>query len=79
VDSISSIARQGLNQAEIQLERAASQLAGAGASPNASSPHIVDISAGMVDLMSAQNNFAVNIRVMKTADEMQKYAIDILA
>jgi hypothetical protein len=29
--------------------------------------------------MSAQNNFAVNISVMKTADEMQKFAIDILA
>ena len=79
MDSISSIARQGLNQAEIQLESAASQLAGAGASPNASSPDIVDTSAGMVDLMSAQSNFAINISVMKTANEMQKYAIDILA
>jgi flagellar hook protein FlgE len=79
VDSVSSIARQSLDQAEIQLESAASQLAGAGASSNASSPDLVDISTGMVDLMSAQNNFAVNISVMKTADEMQKYAIDILA
>jgi hypothetical protein len=79
MDSISSIARQGLDQAEIQLQSAASQLAGAGASPNASGPDMVDITAGMVDLMSAKNNFAINISVMKTADEMQKFAIDILA
>ena len=68
-----------MDQAEIQLESAASQLASVGASPNASNPEIVDISTGMINLMSAQNNFAVNISVMKTADEMQKYAIDILA
>jgi hypothetical protein len=46
MDSISSIARQGLDQTEIQLKTAASQLAGVGASPNASGPDIVDISAG---------------------------------
>lgn len=73
---ISAIAQQGLQQAQLHLESAASNLAGATGSSGADS---VDLSAGMVDLMSAQNNFAVNIKVMKTADEIQKYVLDLIA
>ena len=77
--NISAIARQGLEQAQVQLESAAIRLAGAGASLDSSKPGSVDLSAKIVDLISAKNNFAVNISVMKTADEMQKYAIDLTA
>jgi flagellar hook protein FlgE len=73
---ISAIAQQGLQQAQLQLESAASSLAGAAGSSGGDS---VDLSAGMVDLMSAQNNFAVNISVMKTADEIQKSVLDLIA
>ena len=76
---ISAIARQGLEQAQVQLENAASRLAGAGASPNGSNSDNVDLGAGIVDLLSAKNNFAVNISIMKTADQMQKYVIDLMA
>ena len=76
---ISAIAHQGLEQAQVQLENAASTLAGAGASPGSSISDSVDLSAGVVDLMSAQINFAVNISALKTADQIQKYVIDLLA
>jgi len=76
---ISAIARQGLDQAQVQLENAASRLAGAGASLGGSNSDSVDLSGTIVDLMSAKNDFAVNIGIMKTADQMQKYAIDLMA
>ncbi len=76
---ISAIAHQGLDQAQVQLESAASQLAGAGTSAAGSCSDSVDLAAGIVDLMSAKNNFAVNISVMKTADQIQKYALDLIA
>jgi flagellar hook protein FlgE len=75
---ISSIAQQGLQQAEVQLKNAASTLAGAGTSPAFNSDS-VDLSAGIIDLMSAKNNFAINISIMKTADQIQKHVIDLLA
>ena len=76
---ISAIALGGLEQAQVQLESAASSLAGAAGSSDLSSSDSVDLSAGVVALMSAKNNFAVNISVMKTADQIQKYAIDLMA
>jgi flagellar hook protein FlgE len=76
---ISAIAHRGLDQAQVQLENAASRLAGAGASLDGSNSDSVDLSAGIVDLMSAKNNFAVNISILKTADQIQQYAIDLLA
>jgi flagellar basal body rod protein FlgC len=72
VDNISAIARQGLDQAQVQLESAATKPAEAETSLHASSPRRADFSEGIVDLMSAKHNFAINISVMKTADEMQK-------
>ena len=75
----SSIALQGLQQAEVQLNAAASQLAKAGASPNGANLDVVDLSAEMVGLMSAQTMFSVNIATLKIADQMQKARIDITA
>jgi flagellar hook protein FlgE len=75
-----SIALQGLQQAEVQLNTAATELANAGAaSPNGANLDVVDLSAEMVALMSAQTLFSVNIATLKTADEMQKALIDIRA
>ena len=76
---ISAIALQGLEQSQVQLDNAASRLAGAGASPVASNSDSVDLSAGMLALLSAKNNFAVNISIMKTADQIEKYTIDMMA
>ena len=76
----SSIALQGLQQEEVQLETAAAAIAGAGApSANGSNPDVVDLSAEMVALMSAQTLFSVNLATLKTADQMQKNLIDLTA
>jgi len=76
----SAIALQGLQQAEIQLEAAASRISSAGAaSPDGSNLDVVDLSAQMVALMSAQTQFAANLATLKTADQMQKALVDITA
>jgi len=76
----SSIALQGLQQAEVQLNAAAAKLANAGgSSPNGANLDVVEISAEMVALMSAQTLFSGNIATLKTADQMQKNLINITA
>ena len=76
---ISAIALQGLEQAQVQLQTAATRLAGAGLSSDGFNLDSVDLSAGIVALMSAKNNFSVNASVLKTADEIQKTAINLMA
>jgi len=76
----SSIALQGLQQAEVQAETAAAAIAGAGApSANGSNPDVVDLSAEMVALISAQASFAANIATLETVDRMQKTLLDVTA
>ena len=76
---MSAIALGGLEQAQVHLEKAAISLAGAAGSSSSASSDSVDLSAGIVALLSAKNDFAVNINVLKTPDQIQKYAIDIMA
>ena len=76
---MSAVALGGLEQAQVQLENAAISLAGAAGSSSSASSDSVDLSAEIVALLSAKNDFAVNISVLKTADQIQKYAIDIMA
>jgi flagellar basal body rod protein FlgC len=74
----SSIALQGLQQAEVQLETAAARIASAGTtSPDGANLDVVSLSAEMVALMSAQNQFSANLATLKTADQMQKSLVDI--
>jgi flagellar basal body rod protein FlgC len=76
----SSIALQGLQQAEVQLNAAAANLAdAAGGSSNGANLDVVNLSAEMVALMSAQTMFSVNVATLKTADQMQKNLIDVTA
>lgn len=74
----SSIALQGLHQADIQLEAAAARIARAGeTSPDGANLEVVDLSAEMAALMSAQNLFDVNLATLKAADQMQKSLVDL--
>jgi flagellar hook protein FlgE len=76
----SSIALQGLQQAAVQAETVAAAIAGAGAaSANGSNPDVVDLSAEMVALISAQASFAANIATLETVDQMQKTLLDVTA
>jgi flagellar basal body rod protein FlgG len=77
---LAAIALQGLEQASVQLEKAATSLAGSAASsPDGSNVDIVDLSAEMVALLSAKNQFSVEIATLKVADEVQKNAVNLLA
>ena len=76
---ISAIALQGLEQANVQLDNAAVNLANAAAlSRDGSNVDVVDISAEMVGLLSAKNQFSVAAATMKVANEVQKSAVDLI-
>jgi len=77
---ISAIALQGLQQAEAQLDQAATSIASFGAaSPEGAGLDTVDLSAEVVALLSAKNQSAANLGTLKVADEMQKAVIDLIA
>jgi len=74
----SSIALQGLQQAEVQAETAAAAIAGAGAA-NGTNPDVVDLSKEVLALISAQASFDANIATLETVDQMQKILLDVRA
>jgi flagellar hook protein FlgE len=74
----SPIALQGLQQADVQLNKAAAKIASAAAtSPNGANLDVVDLSAEMVALMAASNLFDANLVTLKTADRMPRSLVDI--
>jgi flagellar basal body rod protein FlgC len=77
---LSAIALQGLEQAQVQLDAAASNLANAGSnSPNGANLDTVDLAAQIVAVNSAQTLVAINLSTLKTVDQLQKTALDLLA
>ena len=76
---LSSIALQGLAQAQVQLEAAAGLSSAAAASPDGSNPDIMDLSAQMAALMSAENLVSINLNTLKMADQIQKQVINLVA
>jgi flagellar basal body rod protein FlgC len=77
---VSSIALQGLQQANTQLEAAAAAIANAGADCSSTgNVDVVDLSAEMVALMSAQNAFSVNLATLKAVDQMQQSLVSVKA
>jgi flagellar hook protein FlgE len=76
----SSFALQGLQQADVQLNTAAAKIVSAGTtSPHGANLDVVDLSAEMVALMSAQSAFEVNLATLKTVDKMKKSLLDLKA
>jgi len=77
---VSSIALQGLAQADAQLETAAARIAAVGAnSPDGATLDVVNLGAEMVGLMSARTLFSANLATLKTADQVQKSLVDLTA
>ena len=78
---ILSIALQGMNRAQSQLENAASNVARSGGSVSANgiAQDTVDISQQMISMMSAKNDFESNAKTVEVADQMTKTVIDMLA
>jgi flagellar hook protein FlgE len=77
---LTAIALAGLQQADAQLTQAASRIASAGAdSPESANPDAVSLSAELVALLAARNDFSLNLSVLKTADSIAKQAVDVMA
>jgi len=79
VDVLSS-ALQGLSQAQNQFEQSAARLTrSTTASPGSMAADTVDLSQEAVSLLAAKNQFAVGVDLLKTAENMQKSLINLLA
>jgi hypothetical protein len=76
---LSAIALQGINQAQAQLDAAVTGLASAGASPNSGGVDVVDVASQLVATNSAEILLQLNLSTLKTADQLQKNVIDLLA
>ena len=71
-------ALQGLDRAEKKLEATAQRLARLPASAESAAPEdSVSLSDEMVALMEARSLFAVNTRVIRTANEMEQDLLDM--
>ena len=74
------VALEGLNRAETVLEGAAARLARLPLALETAAPEdVVNLSAEMVALIEARNLFQINARVIRTADEMSRSLLDVLA
>ena len=73
---IQAIALQGLQQAQSQVEQSARRIA---AGAQSTSGDTVDLAGEIVSLLSARNAFETNLKLAKTADELERSAIDLLA
>jgi uncharacterized protein YjbI with pentapeptide repeats len=77
---LSTIALQGLQQANAQLNSAASSIASFQSStPTGANVDTVDLSAAVVALLSAKNLYSANLATTKTAEQISQSTLDILA
>ena len=74
---IMATALAGMQSAEASMEKTARRLAGGLTYADAARDQ-VDLSAEMVALMEARNDAAVSVKVMHTAEEMERLTIDLL-
>jgi flagellar hook-associated protein FlgK len=74
---VMSAALSGMQQAQGTLEKTAQRIASADANP--ASGDKVDLSAEMVNLIGARQQFSANAKVAHVADEMQKSLLDLMA
>ena len=70
-----SVPLAGMKQAEESLQKTASRLASTGV---AGAGDTVDLSAEMVALIEARNDFAVNTKVVRTENQMTKSLLNVL-
>lgn len=66
---------EGMQRAELSLERTAGRIATMGGSPEGDS---VDLSAEMVALIVARNSFRANGNVARAEDQMTRALLDVL-
>jgi flagellar hook protein FlgE len=78
---VMSAARSGMQQAQGTLEKTAQRVAHAGlnqAGATQAAGDSVDLSAEMVNLLAARQQFSTSAKVAHVADEMQKSLLDMM-
>jgi len=76
-----SIALAGLQGANAQFEQAAAGLILAAApmpSPQGQAVDVVDLSSAAVAMLEARTSVQTNIRIVQSADEMNRTVLDVL-
>jgi len=69
----------GFDRAETQLGSAALALSNSSSPSDAGGGDITELSAAMLSLIEARNTTAVSVKIVHTADEMQKDLLNLLA
>lgn len=69
----------GLDRAESKINQVASELAHAGtATTGAPGGDTVDLSAEMVSLLQARNDYSGNLKIIQSEDDMNKSLLNVL-
>jgi hypothetical protein len=77
---LSAIALTGLDRAQARFEQSARSVTAATAPPtDSATADTVDLTTASVNLLAAKQDFAVNLKVLQTADRLDRSTLDILA
>ena len=77
---LSAIALSGLDRAQAGLEQTASRLSRIAAPTSDGAPiDTVDLRTVAVELLAARQDFAINLRLLKTADEIERQVLNLPA
>jgi len=71
---VTAISLPGLERAQASFERAAGRMASAPQPVDA-----VDLSTAAVDLLTARQDFTLNLKVLETSQQIQRETLDLLA
>jgi flagellar basal body rod protein FlgG len=77
--TINSVALDGLQQAQKQVESIGGKLAQLPLVAAASGQDSVDLSAAMAGLLAAQRAAEANLQILRTTDQMNGQVLDVLA
>jgi hypothetical protein len=77
---LTAISLQGLERAQASFERSAGRLASLGSStPDGAPADAVELSTAAADLLSARQDFTLDLKVVETAKQMERETLDLLA
>jgi hypothetical protein len=77
---LSAITLNGLCRAEQRVEKAAGQLGRMTDAPSPDKPtDAVDLSTATVGLLAARQDYSTQLEVLRTADELERQTLDLLA
>jgi len=77
---LSAITLNGLNRAEERVEQAVGRLGRMTDAPTSGEPtDVVDLSTATVGLLAARQDYSAQLQVLRTADKLERQALDLLA